>query len=310
MLRAARAGDAAERRGGGLAARCRSCSRRRGSATGMRGARRSKLRRELLDLFLKSAGDFLDLWFESDPIKAMYGFDGIVGTLSEPLRAGHRLCAAAPRLRRGERQDAASGAMRSAAWARSRRRWRNAVARAASRSGRNAAVREVIVEKGRAVGVVTESGEAVRANNRRLQPQPETALHAAGRSGGAAGGFSAAHLATGARGSGTFRMNVALSELPDFSCLPGKARGRASHVRHHHRPEPRLHGPRLSRREDSTAGRRSRSWRCSSPRRSTTRWRRPGNMSRASSASMSRRSCRRIFPAAARGTITRRRSPT
>ena len=24
-------------------------------------------------------------------------------------------------------------------------------------------------------------------------------------------------------GSGTFRMNVALSELPDFSCLPGKA---------------------------------------------------------------------------------------
>ena len=29
---------------------------------------------------------------------------------------------------------------------------------------------------------------------------------------------------TGARGSGTFRMNVALSELPDFACLPGKAR--------------------------------------------------------------------------------------
>jgi phytoene dehydrogenase-like protein len=35
--------------------------------------------RELLDLFAKSAGDYLDGWFESDPIKAVFGFDGIVG---------------------------------------------------------------------------------------------------------------------------------------------------------------------------------------------------------------------------------------
>ena len=62
------------------------------------------MRRELIDFFLKSAGDFLDSWFESDPIKALYGFDGIVGTYPEPLCAGHRLCAAAPCVRRGERQ--------------------------------------------------------------------------------------------------------------------------------------------------------------------------------------------------------------
>src|SRR5579883_2955523 len=36
------------------------------------------LRRELLKLFASSAGEYLDDWFESDPIKALYGFDGIV----------------------------------------------------------------------------------------------------------------------------------------------------------------------------------------------------------------------------------------
>ena len=46
------------------------------------------LRRELLDLFVKSAGDYLDSWFESAPIKAAYGFDGIVGNYASPYSAG------------------------------------------------------------------------------------------------------------------------------------------------------------------------------------------------------------------------------
>ena len=49
-------------------------------------------------------------------------------------------------------------------------------------------------------------------------------------------------------GSGTFRMNVALSELPDFTCLPGKQR-----AAHHTAgiiiaPTLALHGARLLRR--------------------------------------------------------------
>ena len=46
------------------------------------------MRRELLDLFVKSAGDYLDTWFESAPIKAAYGFDGIVGNYASPYAAG------------------------------------------------------------------------------------------------------------------------------------------------------------------------------------------------------------------------------
>src|SRR6185437_15939880 len=46
------------------------------------------MRRELLDLFVDSAGDYLDRWFDSAPIKAAYGFDGIVGNYASPYAAG------------------------------------------------------------------------------------------------------------------------------------------------------------------------------------------------------------------------------
>ena len=56
------------------------------------GGRLSKLdigmRQALLSLFATSAGDYLDGWFESDPIKAVYGFDGIVGNYASPYSPG------------------------------------------------------------------------------------------------------------------------------------------------------------------------------------------------------------------------------
>src|SRR5262249_23673210 len=36
-------------------------------------------KRDALDLFTLSAGDWLDRWFESAPIKACFGFDSVVG---------------------------------------------------------------------------------------------------------------------------------------------------------------------------------------------------------------------------------------
>ena len=61
----------------------------RGARLGKRIARLDMtMRRELLDLFVKSAGDYLDGWFESAPIKAAYGFDGVVGNYASPYAAG------------------------------------------------------------------------------------------------------------------------------------------------------------------------------------------------------------------------------
>jgi phytoene dehydrogenase-like protein len=45
-------------------------------------------RANLLDLFTESARHFLDPWFESDPIKAAFGFDSVVGNFASPDTPG------------------------------------------------------------------------------------------------------------------------------------------------------------------------------------------------------------------------------
>src|SRR5712691_4976030 len=45
-------------------------------------------RRDVLDLFTKSAGDLLDRRFESEPIKAAFGFDAVVGNFASPYTPG------------------------------------------------------------------------------------------------------------------------------------------------------------------------------------------------------------------------------
>src|SRR6185295_722565 len=44
--------------------------------------------RDVLDLFTKSAGEVLDRWFESSPIKAAFGFDAVVGNFASPYAPG------------------------------------------------------------------------------------------------------------------------------------------------------------------------------------------------------------------------------
>ena len=40
------------------------------------------------ELFTRSAGDVLDQWFESGPIKAAFGFDAVVGNFASPFTPG------------------------------------------------------------------------------------------------------------------------------------------------------------------------------------------------------------------------------
>ncbi len=178
------------------------------------------MRRELLDLFVKSAGDYLDAWFESAPIKAAYGFDGIVGNYASPYTPGsayvllHHVFGEVNG-RKGAWGHAIGGMGAIT----------QAMAKAAAERGvdirLSSAVREVLVESGRAVGVVTENGETFRAKSvvSNLNPKllygrliDPSALNADFRE----------RISRWRCGSGTFRMNVALSELPDFRALPGR----------------------------------------------------------------------------------------
>jgi phytoene dehydrogenase-like protein len=102
-----------------------------------------------------------------------------------------------------------------------------AIAKAAAARGveirTDAAVREVLIENGRATGIVTASGEAIRAGAVVSNLNPKL-LYTQLIDGAALPEDFRRRIAGWRCGSGTFRMNVALSELPDFRVLPGTQR--------------------------------------------------------------------------------------
>src|SRR6202789_274129 len=179
------------------------------------------MRRELLDLFVKSAGDYLDAWFESAPIKAAYGFDGIVGNYASPYAAGSGYVLLHHVFGEVNGKKGAWGHAIGGMGAITQ-----AMAKAAAQRGveiRTASpVREVLVESGRAVGVVTEKGEAIRARSVVSNLNPKL-LYGSLIDPAALPQDFRERIAHWRCGSGTFRMNVALSELPDFTVLPGRA---------------------------------------------------------------------------------------
>jgi phytoene dehydrogenase-like protein len=176
-------------------------------------------RRDVLDLFAKSAGDVLDGWFESAPIKAALGFDAVVGNFASPYAPGTAYLLA--HLALGEvdgkpgQWGHAIGGMGAIT---------QAMARACAARGValrvDAPVARVLVKGGRAAGVELESGEVVEARRVAANVNPKLLFQRL---------VEPAHLPDDFRAridgykcaSGTFRMNVALAALPDFAALPG-----------------------------------------------------------------------------------------
>jgi phytoene dehydrogenase-like protein len=172
-----------------------------------------------INLFRKSAGDMLDQWFESDPIKAVLGFDAVVGNLASPYTRGsayvllhHTFGEVNGKAGQWGHAIGGMGAITQA------------MAKAAAAHGVRidvrAPVREVIIAHGCAAGVVLEDGTALRGRAvvANVNPQflfgsllPREAVPAA----------VAKRMQAWRAGSGSFRMNVALAKLPDFSALPG-----------------------------------------------------------------------------------------
>jgi phytoene dehydrogenase-like protein len=177
-------------------------------------------KRDLLDLFTRSAGEMLDERFENDLVKALFGFDAIVGNYASPYAAGSAYVMLHHAFGEVNGKKGVWGHAIGGMGAITQ-----ALARAARARGAeielNAGAREVIVENGRAAGVILESGKTIRAKYVASNVNPKllyTRLIAAGA-------LPADFLARMKRwrcGSGTFRMNVALSRLPSFTALPGE----------------------------------------------------------------------------------------
>ena len=175
-------------------------------------------RRDVLDLFAKSAGDWLDGWFESDPIKALFGFDSVVGNYASPYTPGsayvllHHVFGEVNG-RKGVWGHAIGGMGAIT----------QAMAAACAEQGvdirLDTPVAQVLTGKGRAVGAVTETGDVVRARAVVSNLHPRLLFDRLVDPAVVPADFTE-RMSRYASGSGTFRMNVALSELPRFTCLP------------------------------------------------------------------------------------------
>jgi phytoene dehydrogenase-like protein len=177
------------------------------------------LQRDLLDLFTASAGDFLDGWFESAPIKAAFGFDSIVGNYASPYAPGSAYVLLHHNFGEVNGKKGVWGHAIGGMGAITQ-----AMAKSAMTHGvdirLSTRVHRVIVENGRAIGVETDNSEIIRARAVAAGINPKLLYLGLIDSPDLPEDFRR-RMENWRCGSGTFRMNVALSELPDFTALPG-----------------------------------------------------------------------------------------
>jgi phytoene dehydrogenase-like protein len=176
-------------------------------------------RRDILDLFTKSAGDILDRWFESEPIKAALGFDAVVGNFASPYTPGsayvllHHVFGEVNG-KRGQWGHALGGM--------------GAITQAMAREARERGVEiftdepvaRVLTRDGCAVGVVLGDGSEIAAPRVVANVNPKL-LYLQLIDAAALDGDFRQRIENYRCASATFRINVALDAAPDFACLPG-----------------------------------------------------------------------------------------
>jgi phytoene dehydrogenase-like protein len=172
-----------------------------------------------VQLMTMSAADFLDRWFETDVLKATMSASGIIGTFLGVRSPGTAYVLLHHYMGEIDGAFRSWGLVRGGTGAIS-----NAIADAAREAGAEiraeAAVSKILVERGRATGVVLENGDEVRAKAVSSSVDPRlTFMRFVG----------AEHLPEDFvesvnrykfRGS-SGKVNLALDALPEFTCLPG-----------------------------------------------------------------------------------------
>jgi phytoene dehydrogenase-like protein len=183
----------------------------------------ASVQRDIHELFTRSAGDLLDHWFESDAVKALFGFDAVVGNFASPYTPGsgyvllHHVF--------GEVNGKtgvwghAVGGMGAIT---------QAMASEARRLGvtleTDAPVRRIVTRGERATAIELEDGRVIEASAiaANLGPKP---LYLKLLADAALPEEFRARIERLRMGSATFRMNVALSSLPKFSAAPRNDNG-------------------------------------------------------------------------------------
>jgi phytoene dehydrogenase-like protein len=174
--------------------------------------------RHLVDFFTKSAADIITRYFSQDLVQALFGFDAVVGHYASPYAPGsayvllHHVFGEAAGVEGA--WGHAIGGMGAIT---------QAMAKAAREEGveivLDSPVEEVIVEGGRAAGLVA-GGTTYRAKAVVAGVHPKR-LFTELLPEGAVAPETSRRMSHWASESATFRMNVALADLPSFTSLPG-----------------------------------------------------------------------------------------
>ena len=176
------------------------------------------VQRDIHELFTRSAGDLLDHWFESDGVKALYGFDAVVGNFASPYTPGsayvllHHVF--------GE-VNGKSGVWGHAVGG------MGAITQAMAAEARrlgvhlevDAPVKRIVTEKTRATGIELEDGRVIQGNAIAANVGPKLLYLKLLAEADVPEEFRG-RIERLRVGSATFRMNVALSELPKFTAAP------------------------------------------------------------------------------------------
>lgn len=175
-------------------------------------------KRDVLDLFAKSAGDLLDGWFESAPLKACLGFDAIVGNYASPYAPGtayvllHHVFGEVNGVRGA--WGHAIGGMGAIT---------QAMRREALRLGveihTQAPVQHVLTSDARARGIALADGREFTGRIVASNLNPRLLFLDLVSASDLDADFLR-RMRSYRCASATFRMNVALSALPRFECLP------------------------------------------------------------------------------------------
>ncbi len=174
----------------------------------------------LWKLLTMSAADYLDEWFETEALKATKSASGIIGTLLGPRSPGtayvllHHYMGELDGVFRAWGFAKGGNGSVSAAIA--------ASAQAAGAEIRTSApVSQILIEKERTVGAVLEGGEEVRGSIVVSSADPRrTFMDLVGES-HLPEEFAASIRRFRFRGASA-KVNLALGELPSFTCLPGR----------------------------------------------------------------------------------------
>ena len=203
------------------------------------------VQRDIHELFTRSAGDLLDHWFETDAVKALYGFDAVVGNFASPYTPGSGYVLLAPCIRRSERQDRRLGP-------RCRRHGRHYPGDGdrgtASRShAGNRRAREKHSHLARIRHGHRARGRTChRGRRHRRQRGAEAALPGSARRCGPAHRVPRAHPAFSRRIGDVPHERGAVGAAEIHRCTAQRRRC-TSRFRHHHRAVARIHGSRLRR---------------------------------------------------------------